>query len=257
MNIIIILSHNFGIRGFILDKIDDLNVEINALKKQNISLEAELNKMERETYKHLEKIENLEDTIIKLESLLPKGDGNDKTKKQGALETKLELEFEEKDKIIRDLKDRMGFLRKEKVQLQQELDKERVRSSDSNVIRTESLRSKTPLEVLVKELQDKVNKYKSIIEQLKRESIDVSEFDSKLKEKEVAIERKMAYSLQAQLDEQKKMSDSKNKELEALKRESERMKRNLEVLEVQIKIKDQKIAELTNQIKGKKVKKRS
>lgn len=240
-----------------MDKINDLSVEINALKKRNDSLEAELNKIEREKYKHLEKIENLEDTILKLESLLPKGDENDKTKKQGAIENKLALELEEKDKIIRDLKDRMGFLRKEKIQLQQELDKERFKESDSTVIRTESLRTKTPLEVLVKELQDKVNKYKSIIEQLKRESIDISEFDSKLKEKEVAIERKMAYSLQAQIDEEKKIIDLKNKELEVLKREGERMKRNLEVLEVQIKIKDQKIAELNNQTKGKKAKKRS
>ncbi|MFX1448945.1 MAG: hypothetical protein ACFFCG_12585 [Promethearchaeota archaeon] len=239
-----------------MDKIDDLNVEINALKKRNNSLEEELNKMEREKYKHLEEIESLEDTILKLESLLPKGDENDKIKKKGAIEFKLALELEEKNKIIRDLKDRMGFLRKEKVQLQQELDKERFRDSDSTIIRTESLRTKTPLEVLVKELQDKVNKYKSIIEQLKRESIDVSEFDSKLKEKEVAIERKMAYSLQAQIDEEKQIIDLKNKELEVLKIECERMKRNLEVLEVQIKIKDQKITELNNQIKGKKNKKK-
>jgi len=235
-----------------LDKVNNLNSDIDALKKRINSLETDLNKKEHEIYKHLETIENLEDTIMKLESLIPEEDENKKSKKQKAAYSKLDLELEERDKTIRNLKDRMGFLRKEKVQLQQELDKERVRSSDSTVIRTESLRSKPPLDVLVKELQNKVNKYKSIIEQLKRESINVSDFDSKLKEKEDAIERKMAYSLQAQVDEQTKIIDFKNKELEALKKEVEKMKRKFEVLEVQIKMKDQKINEKLMRKKSKK-----
>ena len=117
----------------------------------------------------------------------------------------------------------MGYLRKEKGQLQQELDKKRIGSSETRVIRTESLRSKAPLEFLVKELQDKVNKYKSLIEQLRNESIDVSEFDHKLKMKEEAIERKMAYSLQAQVDDQINVIEAKNKELELLKKETEKM----------------------------------
>lgn len=237
-----------------MDKVNNLNSDIDALKKRINSLETDLNKKEHEIYKHLETIENLEDTIMKLESLIPEEDENKKSKKQKAAYSKLDLELEERDKTIRNLKDRMGFLRKEKVQLQQELDKERVRSSDSTVIRTESLRSKPPLDVLVKELQNKVNKYKSIIDQLKRESINVSDFDSKLKEKEDAIERKMAYSLQAQVDEQTKIIDFKNKKLEVLKKEVEKMKRKFDVLEVQIRIKDQKIEELNNQLKRKKSK---
>ena len=223
-----------------MDKVNNLNSDIDALKKRINSLDTDLNEKEQEIYKHLETIENLENTIMRLESLIPEEDITKKSKKQKASYSKLDLEIEERDKTIRNLKDRMGFLRKEKVQLQQELDKARVRSSDSTVIRTESLRSSPPLEVLVKELQDKVNKYKSLIKQSKRESINVSDFDSKLKEKEEAMERKMAYSLQAQVDEQTKIIDSKNKELEVLKIEVEKMKRKFEVLEVQIKIKDKK-----------------
>lgn len=240
-----------------MDKVNNLNSDIDALKKRINSLETDLNKKEHEIYKHLETIENLEDTIMKLESLIPEEDENKKSKKQKALYSKLDLELEERDKTIRNLKDRMGFLRKEKVQLQQELDKERIESSDSTVIRTESLRSKPPIEVLVKDLQEKVNKYKSLIKQLRRESIDVSEFDSKLKIKEEAIERKMAYSLQAQVDEQTEIIDSKNKELEFLKKEVEKMRTNFEVLQVQIKIKDKKIEDLNNQSKRKESKKRS
>lgn len=240
-----------------MDKVNNLNSDIDALKKRINSLETDLNKKEHEIYKHLETIENLEDTIMKLESLIPEEGENKKSKKQKALYSKLDLELEERDKTIRNLKDRMGFLRKEKVQLQQELDKERIESSDSTVIRTESLRSKPPIEVLVKDLQEKVNKYKSLIKQLRRESIDVSEFDSKLKIKEEAIERKMAYSLQAQVDEQTEIIDSKNKELEFLKKEVEKMRTNFEVLQVQIKIKDKKIEDLNNQSKRKESKKRS
>ena len=140
--------------------------------------------------------------------------------------------------------------------MQQELDKKRIGSSETRVIRTESLRSKAPLEFLVKELQDKVNKYKSLIEQLRNESIDVSEFDHKLKMKEEAIERKMAYSLQAQVDDQINVIEAKNKELELLKKETEKMKTNFEVLEIQIKMKDQKIMDLKNQITNKSSKKK-
>ena len=238
-----------------MDEIEDLKRENELLKAKIINVEAELNKKEHEIYEHLETIENLEDSIIKLESLIPKEEDKKKGKKKDTLHSKLVLELEEKDKTIRNLKDRMGFLRKEKVQLQQDLEKKSSAASDSKVIRTESIRSKPPLEVLVKDLQEKVNNYKTLIKQLRNESIDVSEFDQKLKLKEEAIERKMAYSLQAQVDEQLNTIDSKNKELELLKIEAEKTKSNFEVLQVQLKIKDQKIEELKKQLKSKESKK--
>jgi chromosome segregation protein len=240
-----------------LDKNIDLNNELNALKKQIESLETELFKKENEIFEYLGKIENLEDTIMKLELLIPEDDESKKTKKQKKIDSRLAIEIEEREKQIRNLKDRMGFLRKEKTQLQQQLENEKAKNSNSSVIRVDDLRSKPPLEVLVKELQDKVNKYKSLIDQLRRESIDVSEFDSKLKKQEEAIERRMAYSLQAQIDDQSKIIDSKKSELEILKNENEKLMRKLDVLEVQNKIKDQKIEELKNPLSKKKSKKKS
>jgi chromosome segregation protein len=240
-----------------LEQPNELNNEINALKRQIINLETELNKKELEIYEHLETIEHLEDTVMKLESLIPDEDESKKSKKQKAIDSKLVIDLEDRDKQIRNLKDRMGFLRKEKAQLQQELEKLKMKNSDSTVIRTESLRAKPPLQVLVSELQDKVNKYKSELELIKRESIDVSEFNNKLKEKEVALERRMAYSLQTQIDEQVKIIDSKNKELKDVIIENEKLRGKLEVLEVQINMKDQRIEELNTQLKKKKSKKKA
>ncbi|MHA2281862.1 MAG: hypothetical protein ACXAC5_13545 [Promethearchaeota archaeon] len=234
------------------EKINDLNDEIYTLKSHITTLETELNIKETEIYKHLETIEHLEDVLMKMESLLPDEKEEKKSKKQKAVESKLVLELEQKEKQFRDLKNRMGFLRKEKGQIQQELERIKSETRESNVIRTENLRSKPPLEILVKDLQDKVNKQKSIIEILRRESIDVSEFDTKVKEKEEAIERKMANFLQTQIDDQTKTIRLKNEEIEELKMEVDNTKSKLDVLEVQIKMKDQKIEELNKKSRKRK-----
>ncbi|MFX1344876.1 MAG: hypothetical protein ACFFBC_05970 [Promethearchaeota archaeon] len=238
------------------DKINDLNNEIYALKSRISKLEMELDKKEHEIYTHLETIEHLEDVIMKLESSISEEDNGIKTKKQKEIDSKLALELEERDIQIRDLKNRMGFLRKEKVQIQQELERLQKERLESNVIRMEDIRSKPPLEILVKDLQDKVNKQKSMIDNLKREYIDVSEFDTKIKEKEEAIERRMAYLLQTQIDDQGKIIDSKNKRIDDLNIEVDNLKNKIEVLEVQLNIKDQKIKELNKIQKRDKKKKK-
>jgi hypothetical protein len=81
-----------------LDEINDLKKENDALKERINNLESELYKEEREIYEHLETIENLEDSIIKLESLIPKDGDNKKLKKKEAIHSKLTFELEEKDK---------------------------------------------------------------------------------------------------------------------------------------------------------------
>ncbi|MFX0145453.1 MAG: hypothetical protein ACFE9C_15420, partial [Candidatus Hodarchaeota archaeon] len=230
----------------------DSNEEINVLKARINELEGELNKKEEEILQSLETIENLEDNIIKLESLIVDEGEDKKTKKQRLIESKMALEIEEKEREIRDLKNRMGFLRKEKVQLQQELEKINKRKSRTSiVINTEDLKVSSPLEVLVNELQDKVNKQKSIIRRIKREYIDINEFNNKLKEQEEIIEKKLALSMQKQIDNQKEIIQSQKKTIEDLQNLNEGIKKRIDTLEIQIKIKDQRIAELTSQIKPK------
>lgn len=232
------------------DNDKDLINEINVLKDRINELEVEHDKKENEILENLEIIENLEDTIMKLESLIPDGEDDKKSKKQKLIESKMALEIEEKERKIRDLKNRMGFLRKEKVQLQQELEKIRRNENQSSiVINTEDLRVKQPLEVLVKELQDKVNKQKSIIRKMKREYIDKNEFNERLKGKEEILEKKLALAMQKQMDNQKDIIKTQKKTIEDLQNIYENIKRRIDTLEIQIKIKDQKIEELTSQLK--------
>ncbi len=163
---------------------DDLKARIGELEK-------ELENKDYEIHGYLDKIEELEEKILKLEILFPKEGDKKKGKKQQAIDSKLSY-IEEKDREIRELKDRMGFLRKEKVQLQQELEKKdreiRELKKESSVIRVEDLREKAPLNILVKELQDKVNKQRSLINRLEQQNKEASIFDEILKEKDDEID---------------------------------------------------------------------
>ncbi len=61
----------------------------------------------------------------------------------------------------------MSFLRKENIELQQHFEKLTNIKPTSSVIRIEDLKSKSPLNALVKDLQDKVDKQRLIINELK------------------------------------------------------------------------------------------
>ena len=130
-------------------------------------LEEEIKSKNREIYDYLDRIEQLENTIMKLESLIPEEDDKtSKDKKQKLKESKLEIELTERENQIRDLKNRMGFLRKEKTQLQRELEIYTKKETGSTVIRIEE--KKEPLEILVKDLQDKIRKQNNIISKLEQ-----------------------------------------------------------------------------------------
>jgi chromosome segregation ATPase len=124
-------------------------------------LEVETDQKEHEIIQYLEKIEQLEDTIMRLELLIP-DESNKKRKK--SKDSKSAILIEEKEKEIRDLKDKMGFLRKEKVQLQQKVEQFIKENPNSTVIRIEE--EEQPLEILIKELQDKINKQNFVIRDL-------------------------------------------------------------------------------------------
>ena len=87
------------------------------LKAKILELEDEIKSKDREIYNSYDRIDLLEETIMKLELCLEEEDKKDsKKKKKSVRETKLEIELEEKEREIRDLKNRMGMLRKEKTQ---------------------------------------------------------------------------------------------------------------------------------------------
>ncbi|MFX0022657.1 MAG: hypothetical protein ACFE9S_10040 [Candidatus Hermodarchaeota archaeon] len=191
-----------------------------ALKARIKDLKVELERKDMEIHNLLDRIEELEDNIMRLEALIPEEDTKKKSRKQQAVDSKLAIELDEKDRQIRELKNSMGFLRKEKVQLQQELEAIKSQQGESSVIRVEDLRSTPPLNALVKELQDKVNNYRSIINKLRSQNLgkeDLSE-QLNLKEEEIGKLKSENLDLKEKLkeldaDSGKKGTDSIKKEL--------------------------------------------
>jgi chromosome segregation ATPase len=185
-----------------------------ALKARINELEAELDKKDREIHSLLDRIEELEDNIMRLDALIPDHDSKKKKRKQQVLDSKLAIELDEKDRQIRDLKNSMGFLRKEKLQLQQELERIKSQQSESSVIRVEDLRSKPPLNMLVKELQDKVNNQRSIIKKLRSQKAGNEDFSELLhqKEEEVEILKSENSDLKQKLNELSTQSSNKSRD---------------------------------------------
>ena len=166
--------------------------EENLLKKFD-ELKKDLDKKDNEIIGYIDKIDNLEEEIMKLHEIMSEEPSKKRSKK--LKESKLQIELDVKNREIRELKDRMGFLRKDKLTVQKKLDNIKLLESTS-VIRVEDLREKPPLNILVKELQDKINKQESLIRKLKLKNIRSSDFSEVLREKEEEIE-----SLKLQLTE--------------------------------------------------------
>jgi len=155
------------------------------LKAKILELEDEIKSKDREIYDSYDRIDQLEETVMKLESLLQDEDTKDsKKKKKSVRESKLEIELGEKERQFRDLKNRMGVLRKEKTQIQRELEKFTFKPKGT-IIRIEE--KKEPLEILVKDLQDKIRKQNRIITVLEKQKneIDVKNLESKVRQNEL------------------------------------------------------------------------
>ena len=136
---------------------------------------------------YLDKIEELEDIIMRLEALIPEEDIKKKSRKKKMMDSKLAIELDEKEKKFRELKDRMGFLRKENSQLRQELEKIKLANSSSSRINIEDLRPEPLLNDLVKELQYIVNNQRLIISKLKTDKVNREDLLKKLRYKEEEI----------------------------------------------------------------------
>ncbi|MHA2287438.1 MAG: hypothetical protein ACXABG_01500, partial [Promethearchaeota archaeon] len=158
------------------------------LENRISALELELKKKDNQLNAYLDKIEGLEVEIMKYEEMFDEKASKSTLKK--AKEEKFNLELDAKDREIRELKDRMGFLRMEKIELQKKFDLEIKKASSSSVIRVEEVREKekAPLNILLHELQEKINKQESSRRRLKSKDIGSDEFNEKLIEKDKEIE---------------------------------------------------------------------
>ena len=161
--------------------------EEDKLRKKINDLKLELNKKDNEINLYLDKIDGFEEEVMRYEEIFDEKAPKKKMKK--AKEEKLKIELDAKDREVRELKNRMGFLRKEKMALQKEYDNF-VRTTDSSVISVEEIREKDkpPLNILLHELQDKLNKQESLIRRLKRKDLGNDEYNEKIREKDEKID---------------------------------------------------------------------
>ena len=206
-----------------------------ALKARIRELEEELKRKDEENNVNLDRIGELEEIIMRLEALIPEEDEKKKSRKKKVWDSKLAIELDEKNKLIRKLKDEMGFLRKEKIRLQRELEKIKSANKDSSVIRIEDLRSEPPLNDLVKELQDTVIKQRSLITKLKTNKVDNEDIleKSKVKDKEIEILKSEISQLNQKLKDFSPISNDKSddfipkKLIEDLQQELNKTKRQV------------------------------
>jgi len=124
--------------------------------------------LEKEIHELYDDLENLQDEIMKKDAIILElsESGGSKKVTSKALKKHVAIEVEEKDKEIRDLKNKMGFLRKEKMDLEREL-KKYTEKRTSTVIPIEE--KKTPLKSLVDELQTNLKKLRIENNNLKKQ----------------------------------------------------------------------------------------
>ena len=158
------------------------------LRKIIKELRLELSKKDNEIVLYLDKIDGFEEEILRYEEMFDEMAPKKKRKK--AKEEKLNIEINVKDREIRELKNRMGFLRKDKMDLQKKHDNFVRKTTNSSVISVEELREKDkpPLNILLHELQDKINNQESLIKRLKSKDLGSDEYNKKIREKDDKIE---------------------------------------------------------------------
>lgn len=206
-----------------------------AFKARIRELEEELGGKDAEINAYLDRIGELEEIIMRLEALIPEEDEKKKSRKRKVWDSKLAIELDEKNKLIRKLKDEMGFLRKEKIQLQRELEEIKSAMKDSSVIRVEDLRSEPPLNDLVKELQDTATKQRSLINKLQTNKVDNEDIleKSRVKDEEIEILKSEISQLNQKLKDFSPISNDKSddfitkKLIEDLQQELNKTKRQV------------------------------
>ncbi|MFO7795290.1 MAG: hypothetical protein ACQERB_02660 [Promethearchaeati archaeon] len=173
-------------------------------------LEKELEEKTRDINQYLDRIEQLENNVLKLEGLIEEAESEGGFDREKVQETKLSIELDQKERELRELKNKMGFLRKEKIELQKQIEKGIPPKNESTVIRIKEKTESGPFEALVKELQNKINKQQIVIDKLKKgesiNEIDSGEIQSDQKTKDQKI-----VSLQEEISQLKAQLETKEK----------------------------------------------
>ena len=150
------------------------------LQNQLEDLKLELEKKENEIIGLNKKVQNLEDELLKFHEIISEGISLKKIEE--VIESKYEFDLKSKENEIRNLKNKMGFLRKEKMGLIRELEAYKQEGEKSSVLRVEDIRFEKSLEAKekhIKELEESLNERDKKIDYL-------NSLVSKLKEKQIS-----------------------------------------------------------------------
>ena len=230
--------------------------ELNLLKNQLHKSNLELEKKNVEINGFIEKIQIIEDELLEYHEIISKAPSQEK--KQKIIETKFIFELKENEREIRELKNSIGFLRKEKISYQRELE-EIKKISESSAMSVEEIREKEKLvnlETLTNELRKKVYKQEIIManfkkgigekgDQIKNLNLRLKELDQERSIKNSVLEgridknikKELNKRLQKELDKSKKqIDDLKNKMTKYKKPQTEKIRNNIEINELRNKI---------------------
>ncbi len=235
--------------------------DVYLLKSQIRKLNLDLDKKNQEINMYLEKIHDNEDELMELHELISKTPSQENY--QNIIDSKLNFELKEKEREIRDLKNRMGFLRQEKTIAQRELE-EFKKSSKSSAMSIEKIRKEEKytqdllnLETLIKELRKKLYIQEILIGNIKNEigekekhinnlNLIVGELNKGLKIQNSILEGKffkekikkeLNKELQKELNESKKRVDDLRDQLTKYREpKREKIKFDIEIRELKNKI---------------------
>jgi chromosome segregation ATPase len=215
--------------------------DLQLLKAQIRRLKLDLEKKNHEINVYIEKIHDNEEEIMELQELISKTTSEQDFQK--IIDSKMKFEIKEKEREIRDLKNRMGFLRQEKTIAQKELEEFKI-ISKSTAISVEQIRKEEKLnqdllnlETLTNELRRKLyiqeilnDKLKVEIGEKEREinnlNLLMSELRQGLKVQNSILEGKFfKEKIKKELDKklQKELNESK-KQIETLKNQLAKFK---------------------------------
>ena len=231
------------------------------LKSQIRKVNLDLDKKNQEINTYLEKIHDNEEELMELNELISKTSSQENYQK--LIDSKLNFELKDKEREIRDLKNRMGYLRQEKTMAQRELD-EIKKSIKSSAMSIEKIRQEEKyaqdlenFETLINELRRKLYMEEILIGKLKGELGEkekqinnlnqiVSELNHGLKIQNSILEGKffkerikkeLNKELQKELNESKKRIDNlKNKLTKSKEPEREKIKYDIEIRDLKNKI---------------------
>ncbi|MFX1397485.1 MAG: hypothetical protein ACFFAS_10645 [Promethearchaeota archaeon] len=150
-------------------------------------LEKRIADLEQENHDLYDDLERLQEEILEKDAIISELQSSKGSKKatMKALKSQIAINLELKEKENRELKDKLGFLRKEKIKLQQELEKH-TKNSQSTVIPI--VRKQKPLNSLVEDLQATIAKLRAENKKLANEKDLTKKYDKIINQKDNEIE---------------------------------------------------------------------